>query len=84
MSKATSTMSIDCKCDETFIVVGVKLDYNEIMTVTHECGAKIYVGSVIDYNAELVDVFAPPLKLAYASLTSLKCPKFSLTCTPAT
>jgi hypothetical protein len=75
MSKATSTMSIDCKCDETFIVVGVKLDYNEIMTVTHECGAKIYVGSVIDYNAELVDVFAPPLKLAYALVDKSEVPE---------
>lgn len=75
MSKATDQISIACKCDATFIVDDVQLDYNEIMTVTHDCGAKIYVGSVIDHNAELVDVFAPPRKLAYALVDKSEVPE---------
>jgi hypothetical protein len=75
MSKAASTISIDCKCDETFAANVGKLDYNEILTVTHDCGAKIYVGNVIDHAAELVDVFAPPTKIAYVFVDASEVPE---------
>jgi hypothetical protein len=75
MSKAAGTISIDCKCDETFAAKVGKLDYNDIATVTHDCGTKIYVGSVIDREAELVDVFAPPTKLAYVLVDASEVPE---------
>lgn len=75
MSKAPGTISIDCTCDETFTADVGELDYNEIATIAHDCGAKIYVGSVIDRDAELVDVFAPPTKLAYVFVDASEVPE---------
>lgn len=68
-------ITVECKCGEQWVECTGELDYNEIVTITHDCGAKIYVGSVIDYEAELVDVFAPPLKLAYALVDKSEVPE---------
>jgi hypothetical protein len=59
-------ISIECTCEETFIQLTGQLAHDETMIVTHDCGQQIHIASIIDYSAELTDIYSPARKLAYA------------------